>query len=155
MALEPGEVVKPEDAFIAPRASLTKAYGRLVKEEPIICARTGKELPPIASPDAAVVDASIYKYPFFSIEMLMNGVQCIGYPSLQVVRELSVKPVKVFSWMPSQQSSLVYPLAPVRYGGREDVRPKIREEAARTGRKIEEVLEEVYSLTSYLPLCLT
>ncbi|CAL1709844.1 unnamed protein product [Somion occarium] len=100
----------------------------LEPEEPIICARTGKELPPIASPDAAVVD-------------------CIGYPSLQVVRELSVKPVKVFSWMPSQQSSLVYPLAPVRYGGREDVRPKIREEAARTGRKIEEVLEEMILVT--------
>ncbi|CAL1714247.1 unnamed protein product [Somion occarium] len=99
-----------------------------VNEEPIICARMGKELSPIASPDAVVID-------------------CIGYPALQVVRELSVKPVKVFSWMPSQQSSLVHFLAPIHYGGREDIRPSAYEEAARTSRKIDEVLSEMILVT--------
>ena len=45
--------------------------------------------------------------------------------------------------MACQAAFLIYPFAPISRGGRGDYRPKVMAEAARTGRPIEQVAEEV------------
>ncbi|CAL1707824.1 unnamed protein product [Somion occarium] len=110
--------------FTAYNEAFARAYAQLVNEETLICAHTGREIKPLAAPDAVVMD-------FFCV------------PGLEAVRKLSKKHVKVLAWMACQASFLLYPFAPVNRGGRGDYRPKVMAEVARTGRSIEEVADEV------------
>ena len=69
-------------------------------------------------------------------------------PALEAVRKLSKRPVKVYAWMSAQASYIIYPFAPPHMGGRGDLRPKVMEEVAKTGRPMEDVAYEVRHFTN-------
>ncbi|KAK7682539.1 hypothetical protein QCA50_014339 [Cerrena zonata] len=99
-------------------------YERLLNEQPVTCFVSGKEITPVIPPEVLVMD-------FFCT------------PALEAVRKLSKKPVKVYAWMSAQASFIIYPFAPKQWGGRGDLRPKIAEEIARSGRPLTDVAFEI------------
>lgn len=45
--------------FTAYNEAFARAYAQLVNEETLICAHTGREIKPLAAPDAVVMDVSL------------------------------------------------------------------------------------------------
>ncbi|KAK7682538.1 hypothetical protein QCA50_014338 [Cerrena zonata] len=101
-----------------------EAYEKLVNNQSVTCASTGKEVKTVIAPDAAIMD-------FFCT------------PALETVHKISKKPVKVYAWMSGQAGFITYPFGPVHRGGRGDLRPKVMEEVAKTGRPLVEVAQEI------------
>ncbi|KAK7681774.1 hypothetical protein QCA50_015121 [Cerrena zonata] len=101
-----------------------ESYQMVVDEQPITCAVTGKEIKPVIPPEAMIMD-------FFCT------------PAMEAARRISRKPVKIYAWMSGQASFIIHPYAPKHWGGRDDIRPTITEEVAKSGRPLEEVAYEI------------
>lgn len=126
-----------------------EAYQRVVDEQPITCAATGKEFSAVIPPDTIVMDVSCPN-PSHGMPMMMYviALQFFCTPAMEAARKISKKPVKIHAWMSAQASFTIPFYAPKHWGGRGDRRPKIAEEVARSGRPLAEVAHEVrcYSL---------
>ncbi|KAJ3487389.1 hypothetical protein NLI96_g3563 [Meripilus lineatus] len=104
--------------------SFADVYGKLVREEPVECAKTGRIYEAIPAPNTAIVD------------LFCND-------PAKTVRKLSKRPVKVYDWIAGSSSFLLYPFGPTSKGGRGDRRPQVFETVEKTGRPINEVAEEI------------
>ncbi|KAJ3559368.1 hypothetical protein NM688_g398 [Phlebia brevispora] len=105
-------------------ASFLDALKKLVREEPIVCAKTNAQIPAVGSPDAAIFD-------LFSYSLALH------------VRKWSEKDAKVICWAPVSAMATYYLFGPS--GGFDAETPHlIEEEISSSGRSFAEVAEDIF-----------
>ncbi|TFK84851.1 glycosyltransferase family 1 protein [Polyporus arcularius HHB13444] len=120
IALEKVEMAVRSDAL---DEAVTATLRKLVAEEEIDCAMTGKRFPPITKPRGVILDL-------------------IARKPIEDLR--AVPDLKIYLFYPMQLCSLFHLCGPEHLGGKGGLRLKSEEEAARTGRPVREVREEMW-----------
>ena len=69
--------------------------------------------------------------------------QLFAHKPVRDLRAISGKDVKIYSWSSAQLAALYYLFGPEHLGGRGNMRLKIEEEAARSGKPLSEVTLQV------------
>ena len=69
--------------------------------------------------------------------------QLFAHKPVRDLRAISGKDVKIYSWSSAQLAALYYLFGPEHLGGRGNMRLKIEEEAARSGKPLPEVTLQV------------
>ena len=69
-------------------------------------------------------------------------------PALDAVRRINKNPIRIYAWMTAQVAYLVGTHAPAKWGGQGDLSPKIEEEAAKSGKSLDDAAKEVNLPTS-------
>ncbi|CDO69247.1 Glycosyltransferase Family 1 protein [Trametes cinnabarina] len=101
------------------------SWRKLVEGEELVCAKTGRRIPAMVAPQAAILD-------------------CFGHQPLMDIRKLSGDKAKVYIWFPGMLTALSYFLfGPESVGSRSNWRDKAEEVSKRTGRDALEVMAEI------------
>ncbi|KAI0071140.1 UDP-Glycosyltransferase/glycogen phosphorylase [Panus rudis PR-1116 ss-1] len=106
--------------------AFARAYEQMVENSLIKCEHTGRIFEHIVAPKTVIFD-----------------FMCPS--ALDAVRKFSKQPVKALAWIASQATWYWLFTAPSHRGGRGDFYDKVLAEAARTGRPIPEVADELYT----------
>ncbi|EIW63128.1 UDP-Glycosyltransferase/glycogen phosphorylase [Trametes versicolor FP-101664 SS1] len=100
------------------------AWKKISAGEAVLCAETGVLFDALPVPEASIVD-------LFAIE------------PVRVIKKLSGKSIKIYSWVPGATSALFHLFGPENLGGRGDIVAKVEAEVKRTGRRFEDVAAEL------------
>ena len=124
-----------DDAFAA-------AWKRLIACKEIVCAK-GELFPAIFKPQAVILDVSVARTCMLPSLDSCALLQHMHRKPTQDVRAISGHDVKIYTFHPIQLCALWRLFGPEHLGGRGNMRLKIEQEAARTGRPVAEVRLEV------------
>jgi len=103
-------------------------YDNLVNSKPVQCVETKMTFDPIRKPTSIILD-------FFLLQIL------------QKIRAATGKSIPVYGWDSSYASTSLRIMAPEEFGGFGDTESQARGQAEMTGRKFEDVLNELYHPT--------
>lgn len=124
------------------------AWGKISAGEAIVCAKTATRFDPLPVPEAIIIDVSVSKLlPSSSFSADMTPLACsqqfFAVEPVRVIRKLSGKSTKIFSWMSGGTNAMFYLFGPENLGGRGNIAAKVDAEVKRTGRPFAEVVVEV------------
>ncbi|KAF8459776.1 UDP-Glycosyltransferase/glycogen phosphorylase [Gautieria morchelliformis] len=102
-------------------------YAKLVNSEPVQCLETNHTLEALRKPTAVVLDGS----PFL-------------LPILQHIRSVTRRSIPVLAWSAPYASYTLAIAGPEKFGGFGDVEAKARTQAEATGRKLDDIMDELY-----------
>ncbi|KAL1942712.1 hypothetical protein VTO73DRAFT_4952 [Trametes versicolor] len=100
------------------------AWEKISVGEAVVCAKVATRFDPLPVPEAIIID-------FFAVE------------PVRVIRKLSGKSTKIFSWMSGGTNAMFYLFGPENLGGRGNIAAKVDAEVKRTGRPFAEVVVEM------------
>jgi len=123
--------------------SYPAAYGALSQARPLTCTTTGTTFDGVPAPVAVIMDVR-FSYPYTSIVLPFTiNNQFFAVSQLQATRKLSAKSVPVIAWITGGASTIIRLFGPEERGGLGDFGAKIDAEAGRTGKRPEEIGDQV------------
>jgi len=124
-------------------------YQRLVRCESVQCQTTGTTFPAIRSPTLAIIDVRTSPSLTPRLRFLSNlnyfhvSLQFFLFPALMAIRALTGRTVPVLAWDSGAAFYTLRLFCPEELGGLGDISAKARMLAEATGRKVEEIADEV------------